>query len=113
MESLLTSLILQDALFRYYNGGGPVPVGEEGGPEPYAAETISLASLVSSVLYVDPNGDDPGVNGPGGPVMRDIITSIGIARLSSSMTNKDVGKQMRTVALDNIVAQAEELRNMG
>jgi hypothetical protein len=106
-------LLLQNALFRFYNGNGPVPPGEEGGPEPFAAETMALSSLVSSVLYVDPNGDDPGVHGPGGPVMRDIITSIGIARLASTMTNKDVGNQMRIAALDNIVAQAEELRSKG
>ena len=112
-ELLLLELIRSKAIENYYYGTGPKPPGEEGGPEPHLNDTLSLASLVSSLYIPDPNGDDPGVNGPGGPVMRDILTSLGIIRLASRMNNAELGQQMRSVALEQIVAQAQELQRMG
>ena len=112
-DLLILELIRSKMLEAYYYGMGPKPPGEEGGPEPYLADVSAVASMIGSVYFPSDEGNDPEGHGPGGPVMRDILTTIAVARLASSLSNKELGQRLRSVALEHIVNQAQELQRGG
>lgn len=70
----------------------------------------AILSTLGSVSFPNPDGDDSDVHGPGGPRMRDVLIGLTVAHVAEGLSDRDLGRQLRTSALQGVMRQVEQMQ---
>lgn len=68
-------------------------------PDPRELSTlVTVAGLIGTDGYPNPDGTGPDPDGPFGPIMHDVLVSVGIGQLASTLTDQEMAADLQSVA---------------